>query len=78
MGKRQLAQPGVTGRGDGQPDECLVYDLLQAGRMLGLARGATYRAAANGDLPTVRIGKLLKVPKAALHQMLEPASAKAS
>ena len=33
-----------------------------AGQMVGLSRGSTYKAAERGDIPTVRIGNLLKVP----------------
>ena len=57
--------------------ECLVYEVPEAGALIGLTRNGSYRAAANGELPTIRIGRLLKVPKAAFHQMLEQA-AKAS
>jgi hypothetical protein len=56
----------------------LVYEVPVAGAMIGLNRNGSYRAAANGDLPTIRIGRLLKVPKAAFHRMLEQPAAKAS
>jgi len=59
-----------------QADKCLVYDVTEAGEMLGLTRNAAYAAAKRGDFPIVRIGKLIKVPKAAFHQMLERAGAK--
>jgi hypothetical protein len=39
-----------------------------------LSRNAAYAAAARGDIPVVRIGKLLRVPVKALEQMLEAAS----
>jgi hypothetical protein len=41
-----------------------------AGRALGLGRDATYRAARNGDLPTIRIGGALRVPTAPLRRLL--------
>jgi excisionase family DNA binding protein len=44
--------------------------------MLGLTRNASYEAAKRGDIPTIRIGKLIRVPKKALHEMLERAGAK--
>jgi hypothetical protein len=44
-------------------------------RYFGLSRGASYAAAANGQLPTIRIGRLLKVPVAAMERMLERAGA---
>jgi excisionase family DNA binding protein len=59
-----------------QEDKSLVYDVPEAGAILGLSRNSAYAAAKNGSLPTIRIGKLLRVPKAALHQMIERAGAK--
>jgi excisionase family DNA binding protein len=58
--------------------ESLVYEVPEAGALIGLTRNGSYRAAANGEIPTIRIGRLLKVPKAAFHQMLEQPAAKAS
>ena len=63
----------MTIRYGSNDDECLVYDVPSAGRMLGLTRNASYDAAKRGDLPTIKIGKLLRVPKAAFHRMLEDA-----
>ncbi len=54
-------------------DQRVVYDVPEAGALLGLSRNASYEAAARGDIPTIRIGKLLKVPKVALDRMLENA-----
>lgn len=42
----------------------------QAGQVLGLSRNAAYEAAHRGEIPTIRIGRLLLVPKAALERML--------
>lgn len=42
----------------------------EAGRILGLQRNSTYAAAQSGDIRTIRIGRLLKVPTAWLHQQL--------
>jgi excisionase family DNA binding protein len=53
----------------------LTYTLPEAGEMLGLSRNAAYDAAKRGDLPVIRIGKLMRVPKAAFHRMLEGAGA---
>jgi excisionase family DNA binding protein len=43
----------------------------EAGKALGLTRGAAYQAAQSGDLPTIRFGRLLRVPSAALRAMLK-------
>jgi excisionase family DNA binding protein len=54
-------------------DGCLVYTVPVAGALLGLTKNASYEAARRGDIPTIKIGKLLKVPKAALHAMIDGA-----
>ena len=41
-----------------------------AGRLFGLGRDASYRAAAEGLIPLLRFGRLLRVPTAAVRQML--------
>jgi excisionase family DNA binding protein len=50
--------------------ELLVMSVPEAGAKLGLSRNGSYEAAARGDIPTIRIGKLIKVPKAAFERML--------
>lgn len=57
-------------------ENCLVFDVPTAGAMLGLSRNAAYEAAKRGDIPTIRIGKLIRVPKAAFNRMLENVGAK--
>jgi hypothetical protein len=56
--------------------ESLVYLVPEAGAMLGLTRNGSYEAAKRGDIPTMTIGKLLRVPKIAFHKLLENAGAK--
>ncbi len=49
-----------------------TYDLWpDTGRILGLSRGATYEAARRGEIPVLRFGKRLLVPKKALDQLLK-------
>lgn len=57
-------------------DKRLVYDLTEAAELLGLSRTSVYVAAANGDIPTIRVGRLIRVPRAALHAMLDSAKPK--
>jgi excisionase family DNA binding protein len=46
----------------------------EAGRWrLGIGRNASYEAARRGEIPTVRIGRLLRVPVVALERMLDRA-----
>ena len=48
----------------------LTYTVPDAAGLLGISRGAAYEAARNGQLPTIRIGKRLLVPIAALKKIL--------
>jgi excisionase family DNA binding protein len=45
----------------------------QAGQALGVSRNSAYAAAAKGEIPTIRIGRRLLVPKVAFERMLEGA-----
>ncbi|MBR0801731.1 helix-turn-helix domain-containing protein [Bradyrhizobium jicamae] len=57
-------------------DKRLVYEVPEAGALLGLGRNASYEAAKRGDIPTIRIGRLIRVPKAAFDLMLARVGAK--
>jgi excisionase family DNA binding protein len=52
-------------------DESAVFTVPEAGAKLRLSRNAAYAAAARGEIPAIRIGGLLRVPKAALARMLD-------
>jgi hypothetical protein len=51
---------------------------LAGKRYFGLSRGASYAAAANGQIPTIKIGRLLRVPIVAVERLLEQAGKGAS
>jgi excisionase family DNA binding protein len=59
-----------------QSDEKLVYTVEEAGERLGLGRNASYGAVGRGEIPSIRIGRLIRVPKIALDQMLAAAADK--
>jgi excisionase family DNA binding protein len=42
----------------------------EAGQELGIGRNAAYDAAKRGDIPTIKIGRRLLVPRAALDRLL--------
>jgi excisionase family DNA binding protein len=53
----------------------LTLSVPEAGRQyFGLSRNGSYAAAERGEIPTVRIGRLLRVPVRALDQILEKAA----
>lgn len=50
----------------------LTISVEEAAVILGISRRSAYRAAASGDLPAVRLGRRVRVPSAALRQLLSP------
>jgi len=50
--------------------EKLTYTITEAAVLLGVGRSAAYEAARTGQLPTVRVGKRILVPREALRQFL--------
>jgi len=52
--------------------KCL--SVAEAGEALGISRWSAYQAAKSGQLPTIRIGRRLLVPVAALDRMLNQAA----
>lgn len=48
----------------------LVLTVEEAAELLRIGRGAAYEAARRGQLPTIRIGRSLRVPRHALEGML--------
>ncbi len=48
-----------------------TYNIEEAGRMLGLGKNASYNAAHRQEIPTIKVGGRLLVPKAALDRLLQ-------
>lgn len=48
-----------------------TYSIEEAAQLLGIGRNHAYEAAKRGEIPVIRIGKRLLVPKAALDRMLQ-------
>ena len=49
----------------------LVLSVEEARRLLGLSRGLMYEAVHNGQVPSVRIGRRILIPRVALERMLD-------
>jgi excisionase family DNA binding protein len=50
--------------------ERLTLTVPEAAQLLGVSRGTAYEAARAGELPTVRLGRRLLVPRARLLELL--------
>lgn len=46
----------------------------EAARVLGVGRNTAYEAVKHGDLPVIRIGRRMVVPKAAIERLLGSSS----
>ena len=55
-------------------EEVLTLSVPEAGRRyFGLSRNGSYAAAIEGTIPTIRVGRLLRVPIRAMERMLDGA-----
>jgi len=56
-------------------DEILTISVPEAGlRYFGLSRNGAYAAAERGEIPTIRIGRLKRVPVRAMEALLNRVS----
>jgi excisionase family DNA binding protein len=63
MGNKLKGSPPARKRPD-------TYSVPEAGRIVGLGKNASYDAVRRGELPVLRFGRILRVPRAALERML--------
>jgi excisionase family DNA binding protein len=54
--------------------EVLTVSIPEAGQMLGISRNQAYECAKRGEIPTIKLGARIVVPRVALMRMLEGAS----
>jgi len=64
----QAEQECQRSREDKQRRE--TFSVPEAAEILGISRSSAFQAAAKGQLPVIRLGKRLLVPRAALERML--------
>ncbi len=51
-------------------DTRLTLTVKEAAALLGISRGLAYHLVADGDIPTLRLGRRLVVPRKALDELL--------
>ena len=54
-----------------QQNQRLTITVREAAELLGLSRNAAYEAVRRGDIPAIRIGGRILVPKHALENFLD-------
>jgi excisionase family DNA binding protein len=52
------------------PTGAKTISVEEAGRWLGVSRNTAYEAAARGEIPTIKIGRLIRVPVAPFERLL--------
>jgi excisionase family DNA binding protein len=53
-------------------DTADVLTVEQAAEVLHVSRGTAYEAVRAGQIPSVRVGRCIRIPRHALEQMLSP------
>jgi excisionase family DNA binding protein len=66
--KRESHQPRAPT--DQSSGDCLVFTVTEAAVLLGVSRAFAYELAARGELPVLKLGRRIVVPKAALLALL--------
>lgn len=56
-----------------ESNQPLTYKVEEAAKLLGIGRNHAYDAAKSGELPTIKIGKRILVPRVALEALLASA-----
>jgi len=57
-------------------DIALIYTVREATKLLHLSRNGIYKAVSEGQIPHIRVGKRILIPKIALEQLLNEACKK--
>ena len=52
-------------------NERLTLTVKEVQNLLGLSRGLVYQAIETGEIPSVRVGRRILIPKASLSRLLE-------
>ena len=70
---KQVLQQGFKARKTGvikMENDKLTLTVDETAKCLGIGRNSAYEAIARGEIPVVKVGKRLLVPKAALEKLL--------
>jgi len=56
-----------------QTNERLTLNCIEAARLLGLSKNSVYQACLKGEIPHLKIGKRILIPRVQLDRMLNEA-----
>ena len=57
--------------------ERIVYTVTEAAEILGISRPTAFQGVERGEIPHIRVGRRILIPKAALDKLLATAGSKA-
>ena len=57
--------------------ERIVYTVTEAAEILGISRPTAFQGVERGEIPHIRVGRRILIPKAALDKLLVTAGSKA-
>lgn len=57
--------------------ERIVYTVTEAAEILGISRPTAFQGVERGEIPHIRVGRRILIPKAALDKMLASAGSQA-
>jgi excisionase family DNA binding protein len=60
----------VSKMGNNDDADRLIVTVDEARRMMGLSRGSMYQAINTGQVPSIRVGRRILIPRARLEQIL--------
>lgn len=58
---------------DGTHTDQLTVSVTEAARLLGIGRGTAYECVRTGEIPSIRLGRRIVIPKRALEALLKRA-----
>lgn len=54
-----------------QPAERLTLSVTEAAELLGIGRGTAYECVRTGELPSIKLGRRIVIPKRALQALID-------
>ena len=77
--KQECLHPANRSAESGKrPANCLTLTVEEAAAALGISRAFAYEAVARGEIPCIRIGGRILVPRIALERMLNVPTGRSS
>ncbi len=59
-----------------QPPERLTVSVTEAAKLLGIGRGTAYECVRTGELPSIKLGRRIVIPKRALLALVDGTATK--